>query len=115
MCYSPKKVLEVILHLLNSETGHIHTMNLIKCLLNKESREHSLVIIKEVFWGKNKIDYCAKYQGIALTYILKIVFELDSTIVLEEILKIVEESKNPTELALVEEIRYKITHKAFVA
>jgi hypothetical protein len=50
-----------------------------------------------------------------LTYILKIVFELDSTIVLEEILKIVEESKNPTELALVEEIRYKITHKAFVA
>ena len=54
---------------------------------------NALTIIKEIFWGKIKLDVCADYYGIVIVYILEMTKDTEIVDLVEEIAIIIKDSK----------------------
>jgi 23S rRNA A2030 N6-methylase RlmJ len=84
----------------------MHTMHLIKLILVDDCKVNALSILKEVLWGKKKVDYANDYHSVTLSYILQSNYSQESREVIEEIIKIIIDSKpSPSDLQFVDEIK----------
>lgn len=111
-CFQPKKTVEIISNLFNSDTRFIHIMSLIKLISEKDSRSNALYIIKEVIWGKTKLSKVKDLQFSVFLAILQAQLSENDKLVVEEMLKKTEsENLNDNELALIEEVRKYVKEK----
>jgi len=109
-CFQPRKTVEVVGHLLNSETRFIQIMSLIKLISEKELRTNALIIIREVIWGKTKLGKVKDLQFAVFLAILQVQLTDTEKLIVDEMVKKTEnESLNVNEAALIEEVREYIT------
>lgn len=105
-CFQPKKTVEVVGQLLNSETRFIQIMSLIKLISEKELRTNALIIIKEVIWGKTKLGKIKDLQFSVFLAILQVQLSENEKLIVDEMLKKTEnDNLNENEVALIEEVR----------
>ena len=97
-----EKIIEEVVQLHNTSTGRIHFMILIKQVLDEQCLGSALSILREVIWGRCKVDISVEYPYIALEYISEAQGLAKHSDTVEEILKIAEESKLHTECTIIE-------------
>jgi hypothetical protein len=86
-CYQPKKVYDIVVQLLNSDTGHIHFMILIKLVNEDTCKINALMLLKEILWSKNRIDKFKDYRPIALIYVSQLAEDTNCQSLVDEIMQ----------------------------
>ncbi|OMJ69799.1 hypothetical protein SteCoe_32384 [Stentor coeruleus] len=93
-CYHPKKVYDIVVQLLNSDTGHIHFMILIKLLNEDTCKINTLILLKEILWSKNRIDKFKDYRPVVIIYVLQLAEDGSCQSLVEEIMQISNEENS---------------------
>lgn len=91
-CFPEKKVLQICMNLIGSTASRYHMLTLVTLVRKKGTEKCAIFVLKELLFGKEKIDNAKEFYRIFLLALLDVSRNIEVGVVVE-VLKVVKESR----------------------